>query len=67
MVDSCTADKGHWVSTGACLVNEGKYESGFDCFDRALSNLVSSESKQRSIDPVQASKWTKDEIESLVA
>jgi hypothetical protein len=32
-----------------------------DCFHRALSKSVNSDCKQRGMDPVQASKWTKAE------
>jgi hypothetical protein len=40
----------------------GQYQSGSDCFHRALSKSVNSDCKQRGMDPVQASKWTKAEM-----
>ncbi|TKA55150.1 hypothetical protein B0A53_02120 [Rhodotorula sp. CCFEE 5036] len=46
----------------ARLVNLGQYQSGSDCFHRALSKSVNSDCKQRGMDPVQASKWTKAEM-----
>lgn len=58
----CAADEGHCLSAGARLVNLGQYQSGSDCFHRALSKSVNSDCKQRGMDPVQASKWTKAEM-----